>query len=224
MQAGLSSQVEELEHKDYPFKEFFTLYLKFWKMSEKLPTHSTMAVSSEPLTPTSTLSSSVEKPSFQVPNDVEAAKVVSSEWKPQKQEYLVMLALSIISLMVALDATILVPVLSVSLKSADLLSSWLIVGKDNSYRSPRECHRFFLGRYILPIGLRGLSAFYCSICPTSSVDENCFFLPCYYSPLDQSFVVLLTTLRCFWSVAVFKGSVVAASLQVLKLSLPISFP
>ena len=33
------------------------------------------------------------------------------EWKPQKQEYMVMLTISIISLMVALDATILVPVL-----------------------------------------------------------------------------------------------------------------
>ncbi len=34
-------------------------------------------------------------------------------WKPLKQEYLVMLTISILSLMVALDATILVPVLPV---------------------------------------------------------------------------------------------------------------
>jgi len=34
-------------------------------------------------------------------------------WKPLKQEYLVMLTISVLSLMVALDATILVPVLPV---------------------------------------------------------------------------------------------------------------
>jgi hypothetical protein len=34
-------------------------------------------------------------------------------WKPLKQEYLLMLTISILSLMVALDATILVPVLPV---------------------------------------------------------------------------------------------------------------
>jgi hypothetical protein len=37
-------------------------------------------------------------------------------WKPLEQEYLVMLTISILSLMVALDATILVPVLPVSAK------------------------------------------------------------------------------------------------------------
>ena len=35
------------------------------------------------------------------------------EWKPRKAEYLVMITISMISLMVALDATILVPVLPV---------------------------------------------------------------------------------------------------------------
>jgi hypothetical protein len=37
----------------------------------------------------------------------------TATWKPLKQEYLVMLTISILSLMVALDATILVPVLPV---------------------------------------------------------------------------------------------------------------
>jgi hypothetical protein len=36
------------------------------------------------------------------------------EWKPQKKELLIMISLSFISLMVALDATILVTVLPVS--------------------------------------------------------------------------------------------------------------
>jgi MFS family permease len=38
----------------------------------------------------------------------------TAPWKPLRQEYLVMLTISILSLMVALDATILVPVLPVS--------------------------------------------------------------------------------------------------------------
>lgn len=36
-----------------------------------------------------------------------------TEWKPGKQEYAVMVTIAVVSLMVALDATILVPVLSV---------------------------------------------------------------------------------------------------------------
>jgi hypothetical protein len=41
------------------------------------------------------------------------------EWKPGKKEYAVMLTLALISLMVALDATILVSVLPVSGQSLD---------------------------------------------------------------------------------------------------------
>lgn len=37
----------------------------------------------------------------------------AAEWKPQRQEYLVMFTMAISSLVVALDATILVPVLPV---------------------------------------------------------------------------------------------------------------
>jgi hypothetical protein len=37
----------------------------------------------------------------------------TATWKPLKQEYLVMLTISILSLTVALDATILIPVLPV---------------------------------------------------------------------------------------------------------------
>lgn len=43
----------------------------------------------------------------------ESEVVASSEWKPSKKELLVMISLSFISLMVALDATILVTVLPV---------------------------------------------------------------------------------------------------------------
>lgn len=45
--------------------------------------------------------------------DVEAAIEPSQEWKAQKAEYLVIFTLAIISVMVALDATILVSVLPV---------------------------------------------------------------------------------------------------------------
>jgi hypothetical protein len=90
-------------------------------MAENLPTHNAMAVSSEQTSRSSILSLSTEKPAFPVPDDVEAVKEVPAEWKPQRQEHLVMLTLSIISLMVALDATILVTVLPVSPVSARLI-------------------------------------------------------------------------------------------------------
>ena len=43
--------------------------------------------------------------------DVEAAEEKIAEWKPQRHEWMVMITLATLSLMVALDATILVPVL-----------------------------------------------------------------------------------------------------------------
>lgn len=48
--------------------------------------------------------------------DVESLEkqALPEEWKPQKKEWFMMISLSIISLMVALDATILVTVLPVS--------------------------------------------------------------------------------------------------------------
>ena len=45
--------------------------------------------------------------------EAKAEAVVPSEWKPSKNELLVMISLSFISLMVALDATVLVTVLPV---------------------------------------------------------------------------------------------------------------
>jgi hypothetical protein len=45
-----------------------------------------------------------------------ASEEQSPDWKPQKSEYMVMYSISIISLMVALDATILVPVLPVRME------------------------------------------------------------------------------------------------------------
>ena len=52
--------------------------------------------------------------------DEEALESEIADWKPHRQEYSVMITLALISLMVALDSTILVPVLPVSL-SADLI-------------------------------------------------------------------------------------------------------
>jgi hypothetical protein len=101
-------------------------------MSEKIATLDTMAIPDESSIPTSTEPSTYETPSVQVPDDVESAKSGQVEWKPQKQEYLVMVTLSIISLMVALDATILVTVLPVSYMSLDLTSQQLIICQDHS--------------------------------------------------------------------------------------------
>lgn len=83
-------------------------------MSEKAFALDAMAIPDEVSTPTSTEPSADEKPSVPVPGDIESAKSSQVEWKPQKQEYLVMLTLSIISVMVALDATIPVTILPVS--------------------------------------------------------------------------------------------------------------
>lgn len=47
------------------------------------------------------------------PSNMEKGLAPEPEWKPGKQEYAVMLTLAVISLMVALDATILVSVLPV---------------------------------------------------------------------------------------------------------------
>jgi hypothetical protein len=101
-------------------------------MSEKMPVLDTMDIPDEPSTPISTEPSVHEKPSVPVPGDVESAKSSQVEWKPQKQEYLVMLTLSIISLMVALDATILVTVLPVSYMSINLTLRQLTIGQDHS--------------------------------------------------------------------------------------------
>lgn len=46
--------------------------------------------------------------------DLEKMEIPAEEWKPEKREWIIMISLSIISLMVALDATILVTVLPVS--------------------------------------------------------------------------------------------------------------
>lgn len=85
-----------------------------WKLSQSAPAYVAMAVLGELSNPTSVSSVSLEKPPLPVIDDIEAVKEVTPEWKPQKQEYLVMVTLSVISLMVALDATILVTVLPVS--------------------------------------------------------------------------------------------------------------
>ena len=52
-------------------------------------------------------------PTTDHPKDEEAAQKQVIPWKPAKQEYLMMVTLAFISLMVALDAGILVPVLLV---------------------------------------------------------------------------------------------------------------
>jgi hypothetical protein len=50
--------------------------------------------------------------------DLEKLDIPAEEWKPERKEWIIMISLSIISLMVALDATILVTVLPVSIASS----------------------------------------------------------------------------------------------------------
>lgn len=60
------------------------------------------------------LSSGLSTPSSVSSTDLEKFEQAVEEWKPQKKEWFIMISLSIISFMVALDATILVTVLPVS--------------------------------------------------------------------------------------------------------------
>lgn len=59
------------------------------------------------------------------PHEAEVAEDVSQDgetgvpWKPQREELLVMISLAVISFIVSLDATIIVPALSVSLSEAN---------------------------------------------------------------------------------------------------------
>jgi hypothetical protein len=63
-------------------------------------------------------------------SSLEKGEKAEVEWKPGKQEYAVMLTLAVISLMVALDATILVSVLPVRLSLPP--SGALLRGKQRS--------------------------------------------------------------------------------------------
>jgi hypothetical protein len=64
--------------------------------------------------------------------DIEAKREAGApeEWKPQKKELFIMISLSFISLMVALDATVLVTVLPVSNMSTGVMED-----TDMAYRS-----------------------------------------------------------------------------------------
>lgn len=65
--------------------------------------------------------------------DIEKASF-SEAWKPEKREWIIMISLSVISFMVALDATILVTVLPVSSLSASRSGLYLIVFGSKSHR------------------------------------------------------------------------------------------
>lgn len=79
------------------------------------PTESHSSSSQEAQTVSSTEQSDLQKErstSCSLPSDMEASVPSSStDWKPQRQEYLIMYTIAFISLVVALDATILVSVL-----------------------------------------------------------------------------------------------------------------
>lgn len=59
---------------------------------------------------------------FSVVEVEKAAPRPAPEWKPNKQEWTIMVTIAVVSLMVALDATVLVPVLPVSVSLTPLLT------------------------------------------------------------------------------------------------------
>ncbi len=88
----------------------------------------------------STLSLPPKEAIVMVSDDVEAASDGSTVWKPQKQEYLVMVTLATISLMVALDATILVSILPVRFSSCNFTHGSLTSVTDTCQRASWHIH------------------------------------------------------------------------------------
>lgn len=86
----------------------------------------------------------------------------ATEWRPRKGEYLVMITVSIISLMVALDATILVPVLPVSYLVFEGSGHVCLMLEDACTITQRNVDGCFLGRHIIPSNKRCLPAFHSS--------------------------------------------------------------
>lgn len=80
------------------------------------------------------------------------------EWRAGRNEWMVIIVVAFVSLMVALDATILVPVLPVSLAEFDMkrgLVGLMLPG--DRERFPRQCNRYLLDWDGLPLDPGGLS-------------------------------------------------------------------
>jgi hypothetical protein len=126
--------------------------------SEEALTQAT-AVTVRPVTP-----EDIQKPNMIV--DVEARgeekASIPEEWTPTKNEWLIMISLAFISLMVALDATILVTVLPVSLITEHKQNSSTDLNPPgDSTKAERNIGRGLLGWYIVPSHLRHLPANHC---------------------------------------------------------------
>jgi len=81
------------------------------------------------------------------------------EWKPTLHELLILVSLAAISLMVSLDATILVTSLSVrSLPQDETISN---IVADHDHRSRRHDYPGLLGWHIVPLVLRCDDAVHC---------------------------------------------------------------
>lgn len=72
------------------------------------------------------------------------------DWKAGKEEWAIIIVLAVVSLMVALDATILVTALPVSGNDMDGLSNVRLIDPVHSYESSWECNRYLLDGYSLP--------------------------------------------------------------------------
>ena len=113
------------------------------------------------------------------------------EWKPSKQEWLIMLTLATASFMVALDATIIITSLSVRLLLNSTSKDWVA----NKCHRPWSWHSMLLQRKVsgsAPLTFSHLRSRCCSrrLLATSLGDHtySSLQLPC--SQLEPSFVVL----------------------------------
>lgn len=90
---------------------------------------------------------------------LEKGVLAEAEWKPGRKEYAVIITLSVVSLMVALDATILVSVLPVSghLLTKSSTTEFQLISPDIGRRTWRHRNRCVLGRDILPSDISRLS-------------------------------------------------------------------
>lgn len=126
-----------------------------------LPEKLAMTLSSRPVSAMTLLNNTPDSMSSSGV-DVEAKgadMVVAEEWKPTRNEWLIMISLAFISFVVSLDATILVTVLPVS---ASLSPAWITsdIPTGDCSQAQRHVGRGFLGRNIIPPHFCHLAAYH----------------------------------------------------------------
>jgi hypothetical protein len=149
----LSSSVGGYEHEQYIMRPASSVTFTFAERSAS-PVSSIESTKMAD-TPKSSPSASSSR------MDLEKAVEKPEEWKPEKKEWFIMISLSVISFMVALDATILVTVLPVRLNTIRIKDARLTLQTANSAFAQRHFDRCLLGRDIVPPDQRRLPTRHC---------------------------------------------------------------